>query len=341
MAGHSRFDDLPALPGKPWHHTAKGFRNPPGSPRQQTEMLKYLGFVTKLATRAFDRVEIPQGHVWSREMTENGLAEFADHPSITWLGHASFLIRIGGKTIITDPYLTTYAGPRRGLGAPRFVECPIPVAELPEVDLLLLSHNHFDHLDENALDQWRHKSKTTAISPLGLSPYFTKRGFAKAYELDWYQHRVEQGINITCLPAVHWSRRSMFDTNRTLWGSFVIEAAGRKLFYCCDTAYGPIYPELGQKYGPFDLAMVPIGAYDPQWMMHASHTTPEEAVRIGRDLKARQLVAMHWGTVVLSEEPPFEPPVRFQNAGLHHGFAADQCWVMKIGETRYLPGGNL
>lgn len=327
--------------GKPWHHLKDGtFRNPRGSPSRSLGRMKHAGpFFLEMLKRGSRKVEIPEGHVVPRDLATRMLDSHVkgDGDFLTWLGHAAFLIRIGGLTVLTDPYLTTNAGPR-GFGPKRFVKCGVPISALPRIDVLVVSHNHYDHLDERALARLTHKSEMTVIVPLKLGDFFRERGFPNVVELDWHDSHEIRGVTIMALPVVHWSRRSGFDTNRTLWAGFTLTSADHSLFFGGDSGYGPVFKEIGEQYGPFDTALVGIGAYEPREMMKASHANPEEAVQMGLDLKAARIVGMHWGTVLLTIEPPFEPPERFRKAGAEQGYAESDVWIMAIGETRPLTG---
>lgn len=321
--------------GRPYHHRADGrFRNPLGSPRRKATNAEFAAF---FARRFRDRStpEIPDGHVLSREAALAGLAAHADQDSVTWLGHAAFLIRLGGKTILTDPYLAPVAGPF-GFGPRRYVEPPLPLAALPPIDLLAVSHSHYDHLDALTIAALPGKDGVEVLAPLKLGPFFRRRGFRNVHELDWWERRRFGDLEAALLPAVHFSRRGPFDTNRTLWGGFGFASGGARVFFSGDTAYGEVFTEIGSREGPFDLALVGIGAYEPRAIMKASHATPEEAVRIGRDIGARAVLGMHWGTVALTDEPQFEPPQRFRAAAAAAGYAAADAWLLGIGETRAL-----
>jgi L-ascorbate metabolism protein UlaG (beta-lactamase superfamily) len=201
----------------------------------------------------------------------------------------------------------------------------------------VLSHNHYDHLDTRTLDQLPGKERIVAIVPLGLGDYFRQRGFGVVNEVDWHDSIDLGAVTVTALPAIHFSRRGPFDRNKSLWMSAAIAWPGQRVYFSGDTAHGPVFHEIGERYGPFTTALLGIGAYLPQIIMKASHTTPEEAVQVGRDIEADTLVAMHWGTVVLTDEPPFEPPERFRLAAAEAGYDGERAWIMKIGETRALP----
>ena len=182
--------------------------------------------------------------------------------------------------------------------------------------------------------------KSKVVLPLKLGKYF--RNYRDVNELDWYQEiQVNKDIKVTLLPAVHWSRRGLFDINKTLWGNFLIEYKGKKILFACDTGYGNIYKELGDKYGPIDLTFINIGAYNFYPMMPVKdksvyHTNPEEALQISRDLKSKKIIGMHWGTVVLSLEPIMEPRARFKAGAEKYGFSKDDAIIFKIGEVKKL-----
>lgn len=299
-----------------------------------------LRFFTRMTRQGRLPVDIPEGHVVPQHQAAAKLRDAEGSDSITWLGHASFLIRLAGKTIITDPYLSDYAGPGR-LGPKRYVNSGIAIEDLPQIDILLISHNHYDHLDEETLARLPNKNQILVIAPLRLGAFFLKRGFQQVIELDWDEKTTVDAVTITALPVVHWSRRNARDTNRTLWAGFSIRGADQHLFFGGDSAYGEIFCAIGEQHGPFDAAMIGIGAYAPRKIMRASHATPEEAVQIGKDIGARAIIGMHWGTVNLTEEPAFEPPQRFLTAGVQQGYQEEDLWVMAIGETRPLGSSDI
>ena len=331
---------------RPWHHLADGtFRNPRGSPARSATWRDYGPYVLRMIAKSMEKVDVPPGHVLPEPEAVAAFrhAREAGPDSLTWLGHASFLIRTGGLTIVTDPYLTTYAGPQ-GFGPRRYVPSGISIENLPSIDVLLISHNHYDHLDERTIEQLPGKERMIVLAPLRLGDFFRARGYRYVVDLDWHERFDIEGVSFTALPAVHWSRRTSFDVNRTLWTGFAIRSATQHIFFGGDSAYGPVFREIGETYGPFDTALIGIGAYEPRVLMQAAHTNPEEAVEIGADIGARRLVGMHWGTVVLTEEPQFEAPDRFRAAARKRGFDDERVWIMRIGETRLLvpaaDGGN-
>ena len=318
---------------RPWHHLAGGFRNPPGSPARGGDFGDWTSFFLRRFQQA-DAAVVPEGHVLPSDLVLSGLQRHAGTDSVTWLGHASFLIRLDGRTILTDPFLTSHASPLPPFGPERFAPSALAPAQLPAVDILLLSHNHYDHLDLPTIEALPARERTQAIVPLRLGHYFSARGFARVRELDWHDEVSVGDITVAALPAIHFSKRTLFDRNETLWAGYAVQSPRKRIHFAGDTGYGPIFPELGRNLRPFDLSLVPIGAYEPRLLMQAVHVNPEEAVRLARELNARRIVGMHWGTIQLTEEPPFEPPERFRTAAHRAGYADDDVWVMRIGETR-------
>ena len=319
----------------PYHHLPDGtFRNPEGSPKRD-ESIKW-SYRTFNKEKKKLKIEFPSDHVIKREKVLENLDKYKNDNYVAWIGHATFLIKLGDTTIITDPLFSKNTGPLI-FGPKRYVESAIRLNEIPETDLFLLTHNHYDHLDYSTVRDFPHK-KSKVLVPLKLSKYFTRNGFKNVNELDWYDDIKVNDLKITLLPAVHWSKRSLNDTNKTLWGNFLIEYKDKKILFACDTGYGNIYKELGEKYGPIDLTFINIGAYDfrPMFEKSVYHTNPEEALNIAQDLKSKKVIGMHWGTVVLSLEPIMEPPVRFKANAEKYGFKKEDAIIFKIGEIQKL-----
>ena len=327
---------LRAMENKPYHHNLDGtFRNPEGSPVRSSD-IKFSYSTFSKEKKKLD-LTYPSEHVVPQEKVLSDLNNLKDNNYIAWIGHATFLIKLGDTTIITDPLFSKNAGPLI-FGPKRYIEPAIPLNKIPKINLFLLTHNHYDHLDYKTIKKFPHK-EAKVIVPLKLSKYFTNNKFNDVEEIDWYQEtQINNDIKITLLPAVHWSKRTLTDTNKTLWGSFLIEYKGKKIFFACDTGYGNIYKELGNKYGPIDITFINIGAYDfrPMFEKSVYHTNPEEALNIGKDLNSKKLIGMHWGTVVLSLEPIMEPPVRFKNSAEKYGYQKKDAMIFKIGEVKKL-----
>lgn len=230
--------------------------------------------------------------------------------SVTWLGHASVLVQTNGLNIVTDPVFSERTSPVQFAGPKRMVPLSISAAELPVVDLVLISHNHYDHLDKASVKTLneRAQGKATFVVPLGLKQWFEEEGITNVRELDWWDSFEHKGVTIHFTPAQHWSKRTLTDTNRSLWGGFVVEDRGWKFFYTGDTGYSQDFKDIGKKFGEFDFAAIAIGAYAPRWFMKTQHCNPEEAVQIMQDINAKEALGVHWGTFVLTDEPLDEPP---------------------------------
>ena len=331
------YNTVLSMEKKPYHHNSDGtFRNPQGSPeRNSNAKWSYKIFNEE---RKKIKINVPSTHVVPREKVLKDLEKNKNENYIAWVGHATFLIKLGDTTIITDPLFSKNTGPLI-FGPKRYVEPAIKLNEIPPIDLFLLTHNHYDHQDMSTIRNFPY-NKAKVILPLKLSKYF--RRFNDVNELDWYEEiQVNKDIKVTLLPAVHWSKRSLTDTNKTLWGNFLIEYKNKKILFACDTGVGDIYKELGDKYGPIDLTFINIGAYNFYPMMPIKdksiyHTNPEEALQVARDLKSKKVIGMHWGTIVLSLEPIMEPPVRFRNGAEKYGFKKSDTIIFKVGEVKKL-----
>ena len=325
-----------AMENKPYHHLPNGsFRNPEGSP-ERSENIKWSYRVFNKEKKKLN-IEYPSDHIINSEEVLNNLELYKNEDYVAWIGHATFLIKLGNTTIITDPLFSKNAGPLI-FGPKRYVSPAIKLNEIPKIDLFLLTHNHYDHLDYSTIKSFPYK-ESRVLTPLKLSKYFIRNGFKHVNELDWYDEiKINDDIKVTLLPAVHWSKRTLTDTNKTLWGNFLIEYKNKRIFFGCDTGYGNIYKKLGQQFGPIDLTFINIGAYDFRPMFNKSiyHATPEEALNIAQDLKSNKVIGMHWGTIVLSLEPIMEPPIRFKNSAEKYNFKKDDAIIFKIGQVTKL-----
>jgi L-ascorbate metabolism protein UlaG (beta-lactamase superfamily) len=251
--------------------------------------------------------------------------------AVTWVGHASFVLRVDGLTILTDPVWS-----RRIPGVPaRLTPVGVPWQALPPVDAVVISHNHYDHLDARTIRRLpRH---TPVLVPANLGGWFRRRGFHTVIERDWWQsHRIGP-LRCDFVPAHHWSRRTLTDTCRSLWGGWVFTSErGQRVYFAGDTGYGRFFSEIGARYPGIDLALMPIGAYQPRWFMRAMHVDPHEAVRACDDLGATRMATMHWGTFVLSHEPVTEPVELAAAAWAAAGRPREHLWDLAVGETRIL-----
>ncbi len=266
----------------------------------------------------------------------------ADAVTLTWIGHATFLVQIGSRNVLTDPMWGERASPLSFVGPRRRVPPALALAELPPVDLVLQSHNHYDHLDDGTVRALAagHPAAQWYV-PLGVGSFVRARGVRHIFELDWGDTRTTASLTVTCAPAQHFSGRGVSDRNRTLWCSWALHAGSRAVYFGGDSGYHPQFAALRSRLGPFDAVLLPIGAYAPRWFMAPVHMNPEEAVRAYQELtrggtEPALFAGMHWGTFRLTDEPLDEPPRRTRAAWAAAGLAPDRLWIPRHGETRRL-----
>jgi len=253
--------------------------------------------------------------------------------NVTFVGHSTFLIQTAAANVLIDPMYAERAGPLPFTG-PRRVRVPgVRFDDLPPISLVLLSHNHYDHCDLGTLKRLAQRFHTAVVTPPGNNPLLRSVGFKKIEELDWWETSRTAPLAVTVTPAQHFSARTPFDRNQALWGGFLIDAQGRRIFHAGDSGYGPHFRQIGKRLGPIDLALLSIGAYEPRWFMKDVHLNPAEAVQAHLDLGARESVAMHFGTFQLTPEG-IDQPVRDLRAALQdRGVPAEQFRIMEVGES--------
>jgi N-acyl-phosphatidylethanolamine-hydrolysing phospholipase D len=264
----------------------------------------------------------------------------ADVLTVTWIGHAAALLQIGGRNVLTDPMFGERASPVGFAGPRRWVPPAVALEALPPLDLILLSHNHYDHLDRPSVRTLTASHPATPwLVPLGLAATIRGMGAREVRELGWWDSATVAGLTVTAMPAQHFSGRGPLDRNRSLWCGFAIGAPRHRVYFAGDTGYHPEFPTIGQRLGPFDVSLLPIGAYEPRWFMRPVHLDPDEAVQAFLDLGGRDgglLMGIHWGTFKLTDEPMDEPPRRTRAAWEAAGLPAARLWIPHHGETRAL-----
>jgi L-ascorbate metabolism protein UlaG (beta-lactamase superfamily) len=251
----------------------------------------------------------------------------APQEALTWIGHATFLVQLGGASALIDPVMS----PRIAGVIPRNVAPGLDWPALPKIDLVLVTHNHMDHMDAPTLRKLG--SDPVFVVPRGLGCWFRRAGKPRVLEMDWWQQEEVAGMRVTFVPAEHWSRRGLNDINMSWWGGYVLEGGGVRVYHSGDTAWFDGFQLIGERCGPIDAAMLPIGAYEPRWFMRGQHMNPEDAVRAFQALGARRFVAMHWGTFKLTDEPLEEPPVFLRDAWARAALSESALSVPAIGET--------
>uniref|UniRef100_UPI00398F19DA N-acyl-phosphatidylethanolamine-hydrolyzing phospholipase D isoform X2 n=1 Tax=Pristiophorus japonicus TaxID=55135 RepID=UPI00398F19DA len=260
---------------------------------------------------------------------------------VTWLGHASLLVEMEGLTFLTDPIFSQRASPVQFFGPKRFRNAPCTVAQLPKIDAVVISHTHYDHLDYNTVLSLNERfgGDLRWFVPLGLLDWMQKCGCENVIELDWWEENCVPGhdeVTFVFTPVQHWSKRTVTDDNKVLWGSWCVVGPWNRFFFAGDTGYCVAFEQIGKRYGPFDLAAIPIGAYEPRWFMKYNHVNPEEAVRIHIDVQAKQSVGIHWGTFALANEYYLEPRRKLEEARERYGLKPEDFFVLKHGESKIL-----
>ena len=304
------------------HFDGRRFRNPGGADGQSFRAVPRM--LREPRTPWPARVDVPPQPLPSRA---------AGAVVVTWIGHATFLIQTGAGNILTDPIWSERASPVPFVG-PRRVRAPgVAFDALPHIDLVLLSHNHYDHCYMATLRALGRRFDPLVVTPLGNGRLVRKAGARRIEELDWWQPSAAASIGVTLTPAQHFSSRTPFDRNRALWGGFMLTMEGRRIYFAADSGYGPHFTKIGSRLGPIDLALLPIGAYEPRWFMKDIHMNPAEAVQAHLDCGARQSIAMHFGTIQLTPEAIDAPVVALGAALRERGVPAAQFRVLDVGES--------
>ena len=320
----------------PQHHTAQGFTNPYLKPKKRN----FFSFVKmrmfsddEWADYAKNRTKVP-----TQKADLSQIHNPSALPQVTWIGHSTFLIQYRGINILTDPIFSNFASPVSFAGPQRVHAPALQMQDLPPINFVIISHNHYDHLDFSTVEQLN--NQTEWLVPLKHRTWFQNAGVSgeKIIELDWWDSVEVDGATITATPSQHWSGRTLWDRFETLWASWVIEIDDWVIWFGGDTGYNPYqFKEIGEKFPAIDLALIPIGAYAPRWFMKDMHVNPEEAVQIHQDLQADHSIGIHWGTFPLTAEPIEEPPLRLKSALQEKNIPNSAFETMKIGETRILP----
>lgn len=292
---------------------------------------------------------------WSKPIDFDLIKQSHDQALITWLGHVSMLLQVANKNFLLDPTLAKHAGPLGNFGAKRMVKAPLQAHELPTIDYVLISHNHYDHLCWPTIKGLlKSGQKPHFLVPMGLKDWFTKRGIEQVSELNWFDSiELNSELKVYFTPAQHWSRRHVFDTNKTLWGGFIIERAFNnqqelnqlispiskpwRFYFPGDTGYSNDFNIIRQKIGVVDFIALPIGAYLPRDFMKNMHVNPSDAVQLMKDTGAKQAMGVHWGTFQLTQESFDQPPADLALALKEQNLNPESVWLLKQGESRLIP----
>lgn len=344
-------------PAKP-HHTPDGFRNVTG-----VQVAKPFPWFLRWRWQAIrDGLPLPPEQPTPvalpqlqslRANTEpvrrvNAQAARPSLPSTTWIGHATVLVQSGGLNILTDPVFSERASPVTFLGPKRAQPPGIALADLPPIDVVVISHNHYDHLDRWSAVQLneRAKGRTLFLVPLGIKQFLAQHGIGNVVELDWWGVHRHEGIDFHLVPVQHWSARGFGDRNQTLWGGWAVFAPDLRWYFSGDAGYSRHFAETREKLAArmadgalFDVALLAIGAYAPRWFMTEQHMNPAEAVQAHQDLAARRSLGIHWGTFALTDEPLDQPPRDLAAARAQRGVPERDFFLLPIGGT-WWPAGE-
>lgn len=321
-------------PAKP-HHGAEGFRNNYPHPEKG-------GFWRWQWERWRNDLPREPAGGWKFEPARTDVAALKErrhNPSVTWIGHATVLVQMGGLNVLTDPLFSEYASPVSFAGPRRVVPATPALAELPHIDLVVISHDHYDHLDAASVARLAAQpgGSPRFFVGLGTRAWFEALGILDVVELDWWQRVEFKGLDIHFVPVQHWSKRTLWDDNRRLWGGWVLRHPAFSFFFAGDAGYSRDFADIGERIGGVDFAAIPIGSYAPRWFMRVMHLDPAEAVQAHRDVRARRSLGIHWGTLArLSDEDMDEPPRKLAESRAAAGLPEEEFFVLRHGETRRL-----
>jgi N-acyl-phosphatidylethanolamine-hydrolysing phospholipase D len=327
---------------EPAHHSNGGFRNPwPGStPHGVKGLIKWMAERNKRETTKGGLPFLHDDGVRPPLHTSTRPASRTDALTITWVGHSSFLIQCGGVNILTDPVWSDRASPVSFAGPHRLVPPAIEFDDLPPIDVILISHDHYDHLDDATIRRLiRRFPELQWFAPLRVGRFLKQRGAANVTESDWWERHEWSGLRFGCTPAQHFSGRYPWNRDSTLWCGWTVQFADNScVFFAGDTGLHPEFGRISSEFGPFDMAILPIGAYEPRWFMRPVHMTPEDSVAAYQGLDPRGekcvMVASHWGTFRLTEEPVMEPPKLTRAAWSDANLPDTRLWILEHGESR-------
>jgi N-acyl-phosphatidylethanolamine-hydrolysing phospholipase D len=316
------------------HHTNNGFKNtnPEFVEHGLGSLIQWMSTRWKVE-HSIDPTDYPEFPVLNND--GKLLRENKSKLSVTWIGHATTLIQVEGVSILTDPIWSDRCSPVSFAGPKRYTPPGIQLDNLPNIDVVIISHNHYDHMDLPTLLELEKKFHPTFIAGLGNREFLLKEGLGSVIELDWWENTKIKDVSISFTPAQHFTGRGIFDRFKSLWGSYVIEGRSEKVYFAGDTGYSPHFKEIAEKYGKMDIAILPIGAFEPRWFMADVHVDPEQAVQAFEDLDAKYFIPMHYMTFVLSDEKLDSPIPLTVQAFQARKMELSRLIAFKIGESRF------
>jgi L-ascorbate metabolism protein UlaG (beta-lactamase superfamily) len=320
------------LPGRsaiaglaPAQRVGSGFRNLDPAYHRTPLLVRFFSALVDGSWLALDAAPLASA-VWDPGSLQAG------RPSVTWIGHSTVLVQLDGVAFLTDPTWAGRSGPFSGrIGVRRYTPPGVDFEKLPRIDFVLISHDHYDHLDEPTVRRLARRFDPVFVVPLGIKTWLADRGITNSVELNWGESVTVAGLRVVCTPAQHESGRSLADHGRRLWASWAV-LGSKRFYFAGDTGYAGHFDQIGQALGPFDLAAMPIGSYTPSHHLQPVHISPEEALQAGLDLRARRLLGIHWGTFALGREPHDEPPRRLAAEVGRRNLDAGAVRILKPGE---------
>jgi N-acyl-phosphatidylethanolamine-hydrolysing phospholipase D len=333
----------------PHHHTPQGFRNNyvVSVTRSLGEVLRWQFQRLRAGLPPPPRVPTPCQAAEVDFIHANARPQEMV-PAVTWIGHASTLVQASGLNVLTDPIFSRRASPVRFAGPARAHAPGLRLDQLPHIDVVVVSHNHYDHLDRDSILALSRQAGGCPLflTPLGLKGWLRDLNITRAVELDWWQHHVHEGVDFHCTPAQHWSGRGVRDRNQTLWCAWTVLGPDFHWFFSGDTGYSPDFADTRRYFasrqsasagGGFDLALIAVGACLPRWFMRLQHVDLPEAVQVHLDLGAKRSLGVHWGTFALADEPLDQPIHELEAARVAKGVSEAEFFIVPIGATRRLP----
>lgn len=313
------------------HHTKSGFKNPSDSFVSHG----FGGLLKWYSSRWMNEEDNDPEHFNYEANTNDGieLQNFTGSWSVTWVGHATSLIQWEGLNVLTDPIWSDRCSPVSWIGPKRYTKPGIDLDNLPKIDIVVISHNHYDHMDLDTLFELEKRYSPTFFVGLGNKKFLIKSGLTKVVEMDWWDEVLIQGKRIIFTPTQHFSARGIFDRDETLWGSFAFIGNKTKIYFAGDTGYFDGFKEIGEKFEGFDLAILPIGAYNPRWFMEPVHVDPSQSVQAFIDLNANYMMPMHYKTFVLSDEALDDPLNSTIQNFADKGISIKRLLSLNIGES--------